>query len=150
MKSRAVWQWHPYNDNDDDEMIILFCANLALFIINLKCRSLIEPRTSNNRALMDATSSSVGTDISICPTHNLIRRDSSDNISEASDENVYQHHSNHLSTRTRSINIQAAVIHVIGDFIQSIGVFTSAVIIKFYVSQEYVHCKRKRGWGGGG
>lgn len=34
----------------------------------------------------------------------------------------------------RNINIQAAVIHVLGDFIQSIGVFAAALVIKFYVS----------------
>lgn len=34
----------------------------------------------------------------------------------------------------KNINIQAAVIHVLGDFIQSIGVFVAALVIKFYVS----------------
>lgn len=33
-----------------------------------------------------------------------------------------------------NINVRAAVIHVIGDLIQSIGVFVAAVIIKQYVS----------------
>lgn len=37
----------------------------------------------------------------------------------------------------KNINIQAAVIHVIGDFIQSVGVFIAAVVINYYVS---VHC----------
>lgn len=36
-----------------------------------------------------------------------------------------------------NINLRAAVIHVIGDFVQSIGVFIAAVIIKFYVSILY-------------
>lgn len=34
----------------------------------------------------------------------------------------------------KNINIQAAVIHVLGDFIQSIGVFVAALVIKIYVS----------------
>lgn len=34
----------------------------------------------------------------------------------------------------KNINIQAAVIHVLGDFIQSIGVFIAALVIKIYVS----------------
>lgn len=34
----------------------------------------------------------------------------------------------------RNINIQAAVIHVLGDFIQSIGVFVAALVIKIHVS----------------
>lgn len=34
----------------------------------------------------------------------------------------------------KNINIQAAVIHVLGDFIQSIGVFVAAIVIKIYVS----------------
>ena len=40
-----------------------------------------------------------------------------------------------ISTRIKktSINIQAATIHVLGDFIQSIGVFIAAVIIKVKV-----------------
>ncbi|XP_037046643.1 zinc transporter 2 [Bradysia coprophila] len=32
----------------------------------------------------------------------------------------------------KNINIQAAVIHVLGDFIQSIGVFVAALVIKIY------------------
>lgn len=33
-----------------------------------------------------------------------------------------------------NINVQAAFLHVLGDFIQSIGVIIAAVIIKIYVS----------------
>jgi zinc transporter 2 len=50
------------------------------------------------------------------------------------------HHSHHgqLERRTernkqKNINVRAAVIHVLGDLIQSIGVLVSAFIIKFYV-----------------
>lgn len=35
---------------------------------------------------------------------------------------------------SHNINMRAAVIHVLGDFIQSVGVFVAALIIKFYVS----------------
>jgi zinc transporter 2 len=37
----------------------------------------------------------------------------------------------------RNINIRAAIIHVIGDFIQSIGVLVAAIIIKFYPQLKY-------------
>jgi zinc transporter 2 len=33
-----------------------------------------------------------------------------------------------------NINVQAAFLHVLGDFLQSIGVIIAAVIIKIYVS----------------
>lgn len=48
-------------------------------------------------------------------------------------------HSHHMTVReksknTQSINVKAAIIHVIGDLIQSVGVFISSVVIKFFVS----------------
>lgn len=53
-------------------------------------------------------------------------------------------HANHsckneseVPTTKKNINIQAAAIHVIGDFIQSVGVFIAAVIIYYYVSIEF-------------
>lgn len=36
----------------------------------------------------------------------------------------------------RNLNLRAAMIHVIGDLVQSIGVFLAAVLIKFYVSLD--------------
>lgn len=36
--------------------------------------------------------------------------------------------------KSENINVQAAFLHVLGDFIQSIGVIIAAVIIRFYVS----------------
>lgn len=79
--------------------------------------------------------------ISVCPIHNYIHRDSSENTPISSDSEDHQHqthhhlHHNHSHDfSSKNINIQAAVIHVLGDFIQSIGVFISAVIIKYYVS----------------
>jgi zinc transporter 2 len=40
----------------------------------------------------------------------------------------------HAHSHEENINVRAAVIHVLGDLIQSIGVFISACVIKFYVS----------------
>lgn len=41
----------------------------------------------------------------------------------------------------RNINLRAALIHVIGDLIQSCGVLLAAVIIKIYVSR-FVYNKK--------
>lgn len=41
-----------------------------------------------------------------------------------------------VSDPKQNINIRAAVIHVIGDFIQSIGVLIAAIVIKLYVSMQ--------------
>lgn len=97
----------------------------------------------------------------ICPRHHYVHRDSSEHtpITSSDSEDMHDHHhhhnhhhhhhqhrhslANHLHSNhsrhshdfsTKNINIQAAVIHVIGDFVQSIGVFISAIIIKNYVS----------------
>lgn len=87
----------------------------------------------------------------ICPIHQYVHRDSSENTPITSDsEDAHDHHrrrTNYISSQnhhsnthhshdfsSKNINIQAAVIHVLGDFIQSIGVFISAIIIKYYVS----------------
>lgn len=101
-------------------------------------RSLIEPKLASRILIENGGGPGVSTvDAIICPTHNYIQRDDTDNTSVTSDGNGPPIHSNHMncnSLSSKSINIQAAVIHVIGDFVQSIGVFTSALIIKFYVS----------------
>lgn len=39
--------------------------------------------------------------------------------------------------KSENINVQAAFLHVLGDFIQSIGVIVAAVIIKIFVSGEF-------------
>lgn len=91
----------------------------------------------------------------ICPIHHYVHRDSSEHtpITSSDSEDLHDHHHHHQNHHngfvnhlhcnqsrhshdfsSKNINIQAAVIHVIGDFIQSIGVFISAVIIKYYVS----------------
>lgn len=88
-------------------------------------------------------------DGSICPLHNYVHRDSSENTPTSSDtEELHHrfhgngsHHHDHGHAHdfaSKNINIQAAVIHVIGDFIQSVGVFVSAVIIKYYVSANHL------------
>lgn len=43
-----------------------------------------------------------------------------------------------INKRT-NINVRAAAIHVLGDLIQSIGVFIAAVVIKFNVSIDLSH-----------
>lgn len=40
------------------------------------------------------------------------------------------------SATERNLNLRAAMIHVIGDLVQSIGVFLASVLIKFYVSLD--------------
>lgn len=42
----------------------------------------------------------------------------------------HHEHSHH----DENINVRAAVVHVLGDLIQSTGVFISALVIKLYVS----------------
>ncbi|ESO94625.1 hypothetical protein LOTGIDRAFT_176717 [Lottia gigantea] len=42
-----------------------------------------------------------------------------------------------VTTRSKNINVRAAFIHVIGDIIQSIGVFIAALIIKFTDGEMY-------------
>ena len=60
---------------------------------------------------------------------------------------VGHHHSHHGQLERRpernkqnNINVRAAVIHVLGDLIQSIGVLVSAFVIKFYVSLSHGIC----------
>ncbi|KAL9706779.1 hypothetical protein quinque_010297 [Culex quinquefasciatus] len=55
------------------------------------------------------------------------RRESGDS---ASDEEHQDHH-NHHHEEGENLNVRAAIIHVIGDFIQSVGVLLAAIVIKF-------------------
>jgi solute carrier family 30 (zinc transporter), member 2 len=41
-----------------------------------------------------------------------------------------------IQSEAENINVQAALLHVLGDFLQSVGVILAAVIIKIYVSQR--------------
>lgn len=59
-------------------------------------------------------------------TTSLITHRNSEDSSLGSNESINE--------TKQNINIRAAVIHVIGDFIQSIGVFIAAIVIKIYVS----------------
>ncbi|CAG5026507.1 unnamed protein product [Parnassius apollo] len=43
-----------------------------------------------------------------------------------------------ITSRTRNINLRAALIHVIGDLIQSCGVLLASVLIKFYPEAKVV------------
>ena len=45
-------------------------------------------------------------------------------------------------TTTENINVRAAIIHVIGDFVQSVGVLCAAILIKFKVhtKQNLILC----------
>ncbi|EEB11130.1 zinc transporter, putative [Pediculus humanus corporis] len=52
-------------------------------------------------------------------------------------------HSHPMSVKEKSksnqnINVQAAIIHVIGDLVQSVGVFISSIIIKFYPEAKFM------------
>lgn len=38
--------------------------------------------------------------------------------------------------KSENINVQAAFLHVLGDFIQSIGVIFAAIVMKIYVSDQ--------------
>lgn len=52
---------------------------------------------------------------------------------------ISHNHSHHgHSKHQRNINVRAAVIHVLGDLIQSVGVLVSAIVIKFYPSVKLV------------
>ncbi|KAK6619939.1 hypothetical protein RUM44_006339 [Polyplax serrata] len=42
------------------------------------------------------------------------------------------------SKGSQNINVQAAIVHVIGDLVQSIGVFVSSLIIKFYPQAKFM------------
>lgn len=55
------------------------------------------------------------------------------------DEGQKRNHSLSLESgqgraRQTNINVRAALIHVIGDFVQSVGIFIAALIIYFRVS----------------
>ena len=52
---------------------------------------------------------------------------------------AHTHHGHsHSDTSSQQVNIHAAVIHVLGDLIQSLGVFVSAILIKFFPSCKWL------------
>lgn len=67
------------------------------------------------------------------------QRDSLDLNNNESDHRVIikqnKQHS-HQGSNEKNINVEAALLHVLGDFLQSIGVLVAAIIIKFNVSFE--------------
>lgn len=48
------------------------------------------------------------------------------------------HGHSHSSSAKENINVRAALIHVIGDFLQSLGVFIAALIIYFYPEYSFI------------
>lgn len=105
--------------------------------------------TFNSRDIINNVRGCISNGSAICPIHHYMHRDSSEHtpITSSDSEDLHEHrlsrnfishhqlNSNHSHDfSSKNINIQAAVIHVVGDFIQSIGVFISAIIIKNYVS----------------
>ena len=42
-------------------------------------------------------------------------------------------HQHQLTDSSRNVNVRAALIHVIGDLVQSIGVLIAAFVIKYWV-----------------
>ncbi|XP_053691940.1 proton-coupled zinc antiporter SLC30A2 [Sabethes cyaneus] len=65
-----------------------------------------------------------------CLTLSRSRRDSCDSQDLSSEEEHCSNH-HHPQHGDENLNVRAAIIHVIGDFIQSIGVLIAAIIIKF-------------------
>lgn len=45
----------------------------------------------------------------------------------------HSHDHGHSSHTSRNMNVRAALIHVIGDLVQSIGVLIAAIVIKYWV-----------------
>lgn len=133
-------------------------SNKIKEIIDLQCNESIDVEINNEKSPITCAEEvicirgCISNGSAICPIHHYVHRDSSEHtpIMSSDSEDLHEHHqhrnslvnhlhSNHHSRHshdfpTKNINIQAAVIHVIGDFIQSIGVFISAIIIKNYVS----------------
>lgn len=60
--------------------------------------------------------------------------------------NHYHHHDHHRPHHGHTcgdemnINLRAAVIHVLGDLLQSIGVFVAACVVTFFVSTSNKFC----------
>ncbi|XP_058817598.1 proton-coupled zinc antiporter SLC30A2-like [Topomyia yanbarensis] len=60
------------------------------------------------------------------------RKESLDsNDSSSADEQCTNHSHHHHHHGEENLNVRAAIIHVIGDFIQSIGVLIAAIVIKY-------------------
>lgn len=44
----------------------------------------------------------------------------------------------HSHNKSRNMNVRAALIHVIGDLVQSIGVLIAAIVIKYVVGYQVI------------
>jgi|TARA_B110001450_G_C17470881_1_gene420120 zinc transporter 2 len=56
-------------------------------------------------------------------------------------ENLLTSHNSQLSSRSdgkeQNMNIRAAIVHILGDMVQSIGVISAALILKFKPEPEW-------------
>ena len=66
-----------------------------------------------------------------CQNTNVHNNTSASDVDIITDENQEQVLQPKKSSK--NINVRAAIIHVIGDFVQSVGVLCAAIIIKFKV-----------------
>ncbi|CAO1347465.1 unnamed protein product [Diamesa serratosioi] len=68
------------------------------------------------------------------PMNSSSQRDSLDLNNNESDHSVtikLNHKASHQGSIQKNLNVEAALLHVLGDFLQSIGVLVAALIIKF-------------------
>jgi zinc transporter 2 len=64
-------------------------------------------------------------------------RSSRDDIEGAGNESSSEESCSSSQTHVKqNINVRAAYIHVIGDFLQSVGVFAAAIVIYFEVKRK--------------
>ncbi|XP_058449801.1 proton-coupled zinc antiporter SLC30A2 isoform X2 [Malaya genurostris] len=63
---------------------------------------------------------------------------SNEDVCSEHHHNHHNHHHHHHDHGDENLNVRAAIIHVIGDFIQSIGVLIAAIIIKFAPTMKVV------------
>lgn len=73
----------------------------------------------------------------LLPLNSRSQRDSLDLNNNESDHRVIiklNKQSSHQGSNEKNLNVEAALLHVLGDFLQSIGVLVAAIIIKFNVS----------------
>jgi Co/Zn/Cd efflux system component len=66
---------------------------------------------------------------------------SQDSVETGSDESSCST-SSHVAVKAQNINVRAAYIHVLGDFLQSVGVFAAALVIYFEVRVKRLNIKK--------
>lgn len=62
------------------------------------------------------------------------QRESFDFNNNEDDHEVIFQRNKHQGSKEKNLNVEAALLHVLGDFLQSIGVVVAAIIIKINVS----------------